>query len=195
MINTLSYFKTHPHAALQYSRNIPPEQANKLIAYVDSNWEKERDDSKSTSSWIIFFNGAPISWYCGKQKSASTSSTEAEYKALHGCVSELMGERNLLTELGYKIDDPTVVFEDSASCIKFSENPIQDSTMRHIHPKYHTIRQLIEQGQVVVHKIDTHENIADMCTKALPPTLHSKFRAMTLKFPETSSTTAKKARL
>ena len=141
------------------------------------------------------FNGGPISWHCGKQKSASTSSTESEYKSLHGCVSEVVGLRNLLTELGYKIDEATMIFEDSSSCIKFSENPIQDSTMRHIHPKYHAVRQLIEQGQVVVHKIDTHDNVADMCTKALPPTVHKKFRELTLVFPINTSTNDKRIRL
>jgi hypothetical protein len=75
VVHTLAYFKSHPHASIQFTNNIAHEHRNKLIAYVDANWEKDKDDSKSTSSWIIMFNGGPISWHCGKQKSASTSST------------------------------------------------------------------------------------------------------------------------
>jgi hypothetical protein len=182
--HTLKYIASHPHAKIQYSSNIPEGHKNVLIAYVDVNWEKHSDDCRSTTGWIIFFNGGPIAWCCAKQKSASGSSAESEYKAVYDVVTEIIWLRHLLIDMGYPLDTPTVIYEDSQSCIKFADNPIQLSSMKHIDPKYHAVRQYVEQGQVYIDKIDTKDNMADMCTKALPHLLHNHFRHQVLRFPQ-----------
>jgi hypothetical protein len=183
----LKYLQLHPHAHIRYTSNIPTDHYNKLIAYVDSNWAKDRDNCCSTTGWIVFLNGGPIAWHCGKQKSASGSSAESEYKAMYDLSIELMARRHFLTELGFPIQEPTVMFEDSTACIKYAGNPVQHSAMKSIDPKYHVVRHFIEQGQLCTDKIHTDDNIADMCTKALIHTKHSHFRACALVFPDAPS--------
>ncbi|XP_020693048.1 uncharacterized protein LOC110107199 [Dendrobium catenatum] len=50
-----------------------------LTAYVDSDWDGEQSDRKSTSGYCMFFGNTLTSWSVKKQATVARSSTEAEY--------------------------------------------------------------------------------------------------------------------
>jgi hypothetical protein len=60
-----------------------------IVAYSDADWANDRLDRKSVSGGVIMFNGGPISWHNRKQKTVSTSSTEAEYVALASMAKQI----------------------------------------------------------------------------------------------------------
>jgi len=103
------------------------------------------------------------------------SSTMAEYIALSDCARDCAWYKILFGELGKPM--PYVpIYGDSHGAIFNAQNPITQKGIKHIEIRYHYIREQIEKGEVKVFAIPTMENVADMFTKNLGPTLFLKHR-------------------
>jgi len=63
-----------------------------------------------------------------------------------------------------------MVYSNSQSAIHLSKNDTYHSKTKHINVKYHFIPDIVTQGDIVVKKIYTLENPAEMLTKPLPIT-------------------------
>ena len=57
---------------------------------------------------------------------------------------------------------------DSQSVIHLTKNQIFHEKTKHIDVRMHFIRDVITQGAIVVKKISTMDNLADMMTKSIP---------------------------
>nr|GEU49343.1 hypothetical protein [Tanacetum cinerariifolium] len=57
---------------------------------------------------------------------------------------------------------------DSQSAIAISRNPEQHSRTKHIHTRYHFIKEQVENGIIELYFVRTEYQLADMFTKALP---------------------------
>ncbi len=56
----------------------------------------------------------------------------------------------------------------NAGCISLAENNLGSSgRTKHIELKYHYVRECMQSKEVLLKKISTHENIADIMTKPL----------------------------
>ena len=66
---------------------------------------------------VLFISGCPIFSRSIKQKSVATSSTHAEILALYESVPYIVWIRELLTELGYPQNQPTMVEQDNMSAL------------------------------------------------------------------------------
>ena len=73
----------------------------------------------------------------------------------------------LLKEFGCLFSKPIVLLEDNQACIHLSKNPGDFTKSKHIDTRYHFVREQVEAGSIVLKKIDTKENLADVFTKAL----------------------------
>ena len=56
---------------------------------------------------------------------------------------------------------------DSQSAIFLAKNPSYHSKENHIDVQYHFIRDMVENGKVLLEKVDTIENVADLLTKSV----------------------------
>jgi hypothetical protein len=73
---------------------------------------------------IILLNNAPIMFLSKLQETASGAGTgESEYKALYVASINVSHLRDILYELGYKQNEPTIIHEDNSSCIDLALNP------------------------------------------------------------------------
>ena len=61
-----------------------------------------------------------------------------------------------------------MVFSDSQSVIHLIKNDVYHSKAKLISVKYHYVRDTSAAGEIVVRKVHTLENPADMLTKPLP---------------------------
>ena len=54
---------------------------------------------------------------------------------------------------------------DSQSAIFLAKNPAYHSRAKHIDVQYHFVRDMVESMKVLLEKVDTLENVADLLTK------------------------------
>jgi len=59
------------------------------------------------------------------------------------------------------------IFFDSTSALSICHNPVKDSKPKHIQPKYHLIKDHIQDGNIEIHFVPTESQLADILTKAL----------------------------
>ena len=84
------------------------------------------------------------------------------------CSQEVIYLRAVLCSLGYGRVGPTRVYEDNASCIVMSENPVNAELSRHIDTRRYFIRDLVCGKLMNLVKCAGAHNPADALTKSLP---------------------------
>lgn len=73
----------------------------------------------------------------------------------------------------------SVVHEDNSGCLEIASKPEQyRPRTKHIGIKWHHFRDQVASGQVVIEKIDTKFNWADIFTKPLPRTQFESLRKL-----------------
>ena len=101
LLEVLAYLRDHPHAYITYSTpsyrtyevndTLYSMIPNTLYCFVDADFaSSDLDRRRSVTCYVIYFNGGIISWRSSLQKTPSSSSTEAEYKALHEACKEVL---------------------------------------------------------------------------------------------------------
>jgi hypothetical protein len=110
-----------------------------------------------------------------KQRTASTSSIEAEYIAIGAAVRQAVWIRRLLNEMR-ATQVPMTLFGDNKGCLKLMRNPEQHDRTKHIDVQHHYVRQLEEEGEVESSWVSTKDMLADGLTKALPKEQFLRFR-------------------
>ena len=97
------------------------------------------------------------------------STTEAEYMAIAETCKEAVWLRGLFVELS-GVSSCITIFCDSQSVICLTKDQMFHERTKHIDVRYHYVRDVIAQGEIKVCKVSTHDNPADMMTKAVPAT-------------------------
>ncbi len=177
LLRQLAYIRDHPKATITYQTpsqtyytidgKVHSMKPNHLYVYVDADYaSSDLDSRKSVSGYLIFFNGGIIAWKTLLQKTVSTSTTEAEYKALHESVKEVVWLSHILTELGYPQSEPIIIFEDNTSAISASDNPVEHTKLKHIDTIYHQTREFMARGIICTVHVATNYQFADLLTKA-----------------------------
>ena len=95
---------------------------------------------------------------------------EANYVATCKAAKETIWLKKFLYDLGVmRIEQvPVTLFYDNSRAIAQSKDPRNHKKGKHIERKYHIIRDIMAQGDVVVAKIDSANNLANPFIKALP---------------------------
>ena len=82
----------------------------------------------------------------------------------------------LCSELGFKRDEKPIHLScDNKAAIDSAYNPENHSRTKHIDRRHYFIRELVEDGKIVVPFVSSVDNLADFFTKPLPS---SKFFAL-----------------
>lgn len=147
------------------TQDIAPQGA------ADASWGTEQN-YKSRSGILFCFAGGPVTWYSGKQIPTATSATEAELYALSDAVKEAMFIRNVLEELGVKHDRGTLLMEDNTAAIDIAGDPKHHARVKHMGIRLSFVREVLEKKIVDLKWCPTQDMLADILTKALPPTQH-----------------------
>jgi hypothetical protein len=140
---------------------------------VDSSHADDQDSMRSTGGWFFFLRKGQgcVSAKSGQSPDVALSSTESETiwacsAATQGAyIKQLLDETRLFNNVNFEIH------EDSQPAINAQKRNVSQSKFRHIKTKYYYIRQLIYDGWAKMVKVDSKDQVADMATKILSPSL------------------------
>ena len=86
-----------------------------LNCYVDASHAADIDTRRSTTGYIFFMSGGPVSWQSRMQTTVALFSMEAEYMAASAATQEALWQARLLQQLGMRIELPIILYEDNKS--------------------------------------------------------------------------------
>ncbi|GKB02718.1 retrovirus-related pol polyprotein from transposon TNT 1-94, partial [Tanacetum coccineum] len=106
------------------------------LMYLTASYENTdhagcEDTRQSTSRSMQLLGDRLVSWSSKRQKSATISSTEAEYIALSGCYAQVLWMRLQLTDYGLGFNK-IPMYCDNKSAIALCCNNVQHSQSKHI---------------------------------------------------------------
>nr|GEZ69869.1 copia protein [Tanacetum cinerariifolium] len=155
--------------ALYGLKQAPRAWYDKLSKFLTSKgFTKDADHAgcinsrKSTSGGIQFLGNKLVNWMSKKQNCTAMSSAEAESASC----SQVMWMRTQLQDYGFNYNK-IPLYCDSQSAITISCNPVQHSHTKHIHTRYHFIKEQVKNGIIELYFVRTEYQLADMFTKAL----------------------------
>ncbi|GJX48017.1 retrovirus-related pol polyprotein from transposon TNT 1-94, partial [Tanacetum coccineum] len=138
------------------------------LMYLTANADHAgcQDTRRSTSGSMQLLGDRLVSWSSKRQKSATISSTKAEYIALSGCCAQVLWVRSQLTDYGLGFNK-ILMYCDNKSVIALCCNNVQHSRSKHIDIRFHFIKEQVENGIVELYFVNTEYQLADIFTKAL----------------------------
>lgn len=139
----------------------------KLVGYSDSSHNTDLDDGKSTTGYLFCFGETPITWCSQKQETVALSSCEAEFMAATEAAKQAIWLQELMGEITGKKHEKILIRVDNKSAIALTKNPVFHRRSKHIHKRYHFIRECVEKDQIDVEHVPGKEQLADVLTKAL----------------------------
>ena len=92
---------------------------------------------------------------------------EAEYISTSLAAKQQLWLQYALKELGFT-SIPSALSTDGEGAVDLTQNPRISDRSKHIDIAYHHIRDLVETGKLVVLHVPGSDNLADICTKAMP---------------------------
>ncbi|CAI7803506.1 unnamed protein product [Closterium sp. NIES-53] len=144
-----------------------------LTCYTDASFNSVKADGASIGGYVCLFGGGAVSWRSKKQNEVGQSSCETECMALHHGAKEVVWLRRLLEEIGVCQKEPTLIFCYNESAVKLAKNACLHGLMKHIRPKWHRVRRLLDK-EVRLEIVKTHQQAADILTKRLAENEHWK---------------------
>ena len=113
------------------------------------------------TEYSIFLCGGLVAWRSCLQTTVAKSATEAEYYATINCIDEVTFMNQLLLKLGIETE-AVPIYEDNKGAVDLAGNPVYHKRVKHIDIRYHAIREKVADGTVIILKIPTRANFADV---------------------------------
>ena len=165
---------------------LKPTKDLKIDCFVDDDfaglWGYEDDQDptsvRSRSGFLFIVGGCVISWSTKLQTEIALSTMESEYIAMSMAMKELIPLRRTVIAIceGLELSTDLIssiqsdVWEDNAGALALAklEPPRMTPRSKHYSIKYHWFREFINSDRIVLNKIDTKAQLADILTKSLP---------------------------
>jgi hypothetical protein len=170
LLRYLNGTRNYELAVIRKEHNLT---GNAVIAYSDADHAGDQDRAKSTSGWLVFFDGALIMWKSKKQGLVAHSTMEAELIGMEHAYRQASWLRDLVKEIR-SLDQAVILRGDNKSGTDALNNGFPNAT-RHLRVRYHAIRDQIESGNLVLEHVGSDEQLADGLTKPLGSVKHAAF--------------------
>lgn len=165
---------------MDYGLVYCPGQENQwnLSGAADADFAGDVASSRSTSGYFTKFGQYGVTVCSSKlERKISTSTGQAETYALCSLAKEVVWQRHFLDEIGFPQKQPTPVYSDNNGVVKQASNQINHTAAKHYRVSQAFIRNLMDDT-LVVHKVHTDDNAADILTKPLGTMKFLKFRSL-----------------
>ena len=162
-------------------RRADIDKTKPVTIYGDSSFADDPNNGRSTSGNVCYYYGNPVSWQCEQQIYVALSTSESEYVNITYAFRDGLYIINILQEeMGFNIT-PITTYIDNIGAGYMAESRINNKRTKHIHYKYHKVRESIELGLFDLVHVHSNLNVADIFTKALERGLFQKFRQWLLR--------------
>jgi hypothetical protein len=143
----------------------------------DASFADDATTRKSTEGYLFQLFGGPIDWRCIKQKTVTTSTTEAELMALSHAAKELLWWERFFQGIQLDLDQDYSINCDNLQTVGLilKETPRLVTKLKHVDIHHHWLRQEVAHQKLQIQWISTKEMPADGLTKALPRQKHETF--------------------
>jgi hypothetical protein len=160
----MRYLKSTPNMKLRLGGKGPKQ----LFGFSDANhYCKGKALSRLGGALFDSLDSGAISCICKKSATVSLSSCEDEIKAITLMCCLIIHARDIYAELGFRQDEPTVLYVDSESSMDLIKTLKSKEATRHINTRINFIRECVNNRIIELVFIKSEFNVADMFTKAL----------------------------
>ena len=179
----LSYLQTTKYYAIEFSDPTPTKDMDGekddevLLVSSDASFADDPETRKSTQGYLMrLFNG-PIMWQSSKQKTVTTSTTEAELLSLSHTARETIALYRLFANIEFDPEHlPSILCDNQQTVgLVHKERPQLMSKLKHVDIHNLWLRQIHQEGKIKVQWVPTTSMPADGFTKPLSAEKHSQF--------------------
>ncbi|KFK26181.1 hypothetical protein AALP_AA8G213400 [Arabis alpina] len=153
-----------------------------VLGYVDSDYAGDLDNRRYTTGYVFTLAEGPVSWRSVLQDVVAMSTMEAEYMAMGEAAKEALWVQGLVAELSVERGG-VLLHGDSQSAMYLAKNQVYRARTKHIQVTYHKIRELVASGDILLEKVHTSENTADMLTKPVTEEMFKHYLDLLNVFP------------
>ena len=174
----ITYLYNTRYYAIEYSYDRP-NSSNPELAFrcaTDAAFADNISTRRSTEGFIFKLFGGAIDWKSTRQKSVTTSSTEAELLALSHASSQIYWWKRFFTSIQLELEEYQVECDNQQTIRLLTASSIKlETKLKHIDIHHHWLRQEVQQNKLHLKWIPTTQMPADGLTKALPTQKHQEF--------------------
>ena len=128
-----------------------------MNVFTDANWVGSIDNRKRINGGAFFLGKILVSWTSKKQNCISQSIEEVEYVVVAFNCSNIVWFKQLLEGMKVEIKAPIVIYCDNTSAINISKNLVMHTKTKHIAIKYHYLRELVQDKEVILEYVNIKE--------------------------------------
>jgi hypothetical protein len=142
---------------------LPISSQFTMGAYTDASFAVG-DTKDSISGYMIFVNGTPLLWGSQRQTTIVDSTCSAEFVAASVCCKQMMDVENMCRFLGFLCPKLYPLYTDSQASQSIASNYVKMGKIRHIAIRYHLVRCMALNGDVMLIFCITEDMVADLLT-------------------------------
>jgi Reverse transcriptase (RNA-dependent DNA polymerase) len=171
---TLQYLCSTRTYAIEFSGE---DDAQIFKCASDAAYADDTDSRRSSDGFLFQLYGGAIDWRAGKQRTVTTSSTEAELLSLSTAAREVIWWRRFFINIKFDTQQTTQIHCDNLQTIGITtkETVKLETRLRHVDIHQHWLRQEVQHGTISIKWLPTAQMPADGLTKALPAQKHATF--------------------
>ena len=139
-----------------------------IVCYVDSDWagcSKTRKSTSGSTAQVLDFDVIHTS---RTQATVALSSGEAELYAIRQGTSEALFLKSLILEVEFAKRVNMIVYTDSTAGRSMAVRFGAGKKTKHVELRYFYMQDLVRSGVLIVRKVHTSANPADVLTKCSP---------------------------
>ena len=143
----------------------------------DAAFADDPTTRKSSEGYLFHLFGGPIDWRASKQKTVTTSSTEAELLALSRTAKEAFAWERFFDAISFDPGHDLSIACDNQQTIGLMVKGRTKlvTKLRHVDIHQHWLRQEVQNGRRSIHWVPTADMPADGLTKPLNRQNHERF--------------------
>lgn len=121
-----------------------------LISFADSNFTENLADRKSVKGYCFFLNRTVVSWRSKKQRTVSTSTTEAKYITLRHVARKAVWIRRFINKMKLEVIESLTLYGDNEMSIALTKNAESQYRTNHIDIQHHYIREIVNERELTI---------------------------------------------